>query len=216
MTYSKPIVFSSEMIKAILRGHKTQSRRIINLKGKPPVGEFVNILDNLGFPASEGFTWAGFGNPEDPVYYKAKYHIGDILYVAEGYQICEVPIGSTTAKGIYLADEKEFTVELTDEEWRKWAHRVRPYSRTPGRFMYKSLARIFLEITNIRVERIQQITEKDAIAEGCVAITSASTYKNEGSVTRAKWYFEKLWNKLHGREAWNRNDPVFVYEFRRK
>lgn len=129
-----------------------------------------------------------------------KYNVGDILWVREtfihwngNYQYKPLPFG---------------------EELGKWK---------PSIYMPREAARIFLKVTNVRLERLQDISEADAIAEG---VKQHSDYGSTGYVhygrvdealtdIDAVWSFETLWESINGKESWNQNPYVWVYDFER-
>ena len=88
--------------------------------------------------------------------------------------------------------------------------------------MYKSLARTWLEILDVRAERIQDISEEDAIAEGCKGSAYSSIIDDpealngwRNTLTTSRIQFMKLWNSIHGPDAWKDNKWVWAYKFRR-
>jgi hypothetical protein len=160
----KPIIFRTDGIRAILDGRKTQTRRIIKplipseywLKG---LNEVFTSLDNKAY-----FT---FERKKDPGFIQVKCpygKVGDVMWVRETWKI---PHSMDDLKPSccgdytpvkYLADDYvRYPGNATDKTFGK----IRP-----SIYMPKNVARIFLEITNIRVERVQEISEKDAYAEG--------------------------------------------------
>lgn len=187
----KPIIFSGEMIKAILDGRKTQTRRVI--KPQP-----INVIDcNLIYgdiyPSKAEYT------PND--YRLAPYQPGDILWVRE-----------TWAK---LFPEYEKIVYLykanggghgQDYRWRPSIH------------MPREAARAFLRVTNVRVEWLKDISETDAIAEGC--IEGLKIYDGEPPLQmnyKPQHQYMELWDKLNAKRgySWDSNPWVWVYEFER-
>ena len=133
--------------------------------------------------------------------------VGDRLWVKEGYQIEQYTFRRNCVGGKYLADNKEFWTEVYQREYDLIKNRKFPLRATSGRFMYKSLARIFLEITNIRVERVQDINVDDCFAEG------VSTQQ----ATHAQPYFTAIWNSINAKRGygWDKNPWVWVIEFKR-
>jgi len=77
----------------------------------------------------------------------------------------------------------------------------------PSIHMPRYAARLFLEVKAVRVERLQDITEADAMAEGVLPFNNQAL--------RAKSYFEELWNAINGKGAWESRPWVWVYEFMR-
>lgn len=93
----------------------------------------------------------------------------------------------------YKADNNLADINREDEKWR------------PSIFMPRKLSRITLEITNIRVERLQEITESDAISEGII----------HNSMNDPKIEFQWLWQSINGIESWEANPFIWVIEFKR-
>jgi hypothetical protein len=213
MKIEKPILFSTPMVQAILKGHKTQTRRII--KPQPMADLFSAIVggyDNIPKMA-RFYTKRESCNPfiED---IKLKYNIGNILWVRETWhpKRHSFPIGLPYE---YKATAKE-DGNPTDEHWK------------PSIFMPKDACRIFLKIVNVRVQRLNDITEKDAVAEGITELLQSNTQM----ISNGKQYFDyskekellneglppiesykTLWQNINGKESWDQNPFVWVYEF---
>lgn len=143
-----------------------------------------------------------------------KYKIGDILWVRETFH--KYYSESTGIIYSYKADNKLI------EDAKIWK---------PSIFMPREAARIFLEVTNVRVERIQDISEEDAIAEG---IESWIEERLKSKPVHYKMYsdfdnpndpalyssnpidsYESLWRKINGKDSWKQNPFVWVYDFKR-
>ncbi len=191
----KPMIFSTPMVRAILDGKKTQTRRVI----KPqPDGEIkANIpYEFYGTKTERIFT--------DTKAYLAPCSVGDILWVRETWG---VPI-SLAGDIIYKADFVDRKAPLADgEKWR------------PSIFMPREAARIFLRVKNVRVERLQEITEEDARAEGVKPIRSAlgQIYVQDDHSIGYRLAFEELWNEINAKRGygWDTNPWVWVIEFER-
>lgn len=169
-----PLLFTTEMVRAILDGRKTQTRRV-------PVERYRN------------------------------WKVGDTIWVRESFQIEQYTFRRNCVGGKYLADNKEFWTEVYQREYDLIKNRKFPLRATSGRFMYKSLARIFLEITGLRDERVQSISKEDADAEGVVVRNIGETY------WRA---FHTLWDSINSQRhngiyAWDKNPINKVIEFKR-
>jgi len=191
----KPIIFSTPMVQAILDGKKTQTRRVI----KPqPDGEIkANIpYEFYGTKTERIFT--------DTKAYLAPCSVGDILWVRETF--CEVPYehNHVPIKGGYI----------TIPKYAYKADSERDYTGIwkPSIHMPREAARIFLQVTNVRVERLQDITEEDAIAEGM-----SKTLVDGVTFISAKGKFHALWDTLYAKRGhpWENNPWVWVYEFMR-
>ena len=170
----KPIIFSTDMVRAILDGRKTQTRRIVKIPKwiKPP------------------YQRDDFHTAKNP------YQVGDILWVREAVYLDPKPY-----IGRYKADDKLVGGDMP----LVWCWITTHLS---GRYMPKTAARIFLEVTKIRVEGVQDITPDDIMAEG----RSSSLSDDEDYSAGYEWFAE-LWNSIHGKDAWDRNEWVWVYDF---
>ena len=191
----KPILFSTEMVQAILAGRKTQTRRVIKIKSTP---------------FSENFTEAEWKNHLNRAGAKLLYggfKKGDILWVRETY-------GTTAIGNMYKASVCSPDVDKPLSGWK------------PSIFMPKEAARIFLKVTNVRVEKLQDISENDAIAEGVDMLGETKQYnwKYYKNYNKSQDYtfmspidsFESLWQSINAKKhPWESNPWVWVYEFER-
>lgn len=192
----KPILFNTDMVRAILEGRKTVTRRVVKFKpGQNP-------------------QWTGY-IPDGPVLYgsnnipasKSPYHTGDILYVRE------------TWNKVKLASESDWHYEYRAScknpayfsngfmaEWRPSIH------------MPKEAARLFLRVTDVRVERLQAITPEQIDAEGCkewaYSAKTGELLPSGPSFFRIKWdsTIKPSDLPLYG---WDANPWVWVIEFER-
>jgi len=226
MTKDRPILFSTPMVQAILDGRKTQTRRTRGLEeiNKNPDSwkkgattqtcrfwdadkeEDPNPID-----IHYGFRFNGNGNHE--LYIPCPYgKPGDRLWVRETWQITYFLHPSDENYGyIYKASENGKDWQENTEEW-KWK---------PSIHMPKAAARIWLEITDISVERLQDISKEDAIAEGIEPV--ADGYKNYmpklSSTSQFCWptayhSFQSLWESINGAESWDRSPWLWVVKFK--
>ncbi|HRO75607.1 MAG TPA: hypothetical protein PLP27_05625 [Crocinitomicaceae bacterium] len=179
----KPILFSTPMVQAILEGRKTQTRRII----KPqPIKRF----------AQDGFSFyhiPNVGAIDETLKHnkKAKYVVGDSLWVRETWCNLEE---SNPPKVEYAYKADDYTHQP------KWK---------PSIFMPKEACRLFLKVTNVRVEKLQDISEEDAKSEGAFDMNCGVNGK-----TLYKSGFQSLWESINGKESWKSNPYVWVYEFK--
>ena len=214
----KPILFNTEMVRANLDGRKSCTRRIV----KPqPQGRLCYTFAGFdcgtwGYPSKTAYeNWGDeYKLPEDITdeelkkRWKPPYHTDDILYVRE-----------TWCKGleryIYRADysDTEKFYRNGKEIEMKWKPSIR---------MPKEAARIWLKVTDVRVERLQEITEAGAEAEGAVNnIGMIHAPDNEyDHIHTAKEHFIEIWNSTIkksdiDRYGWDGNPYVWVIEFER-
>lgn len=210
-----PILFNTEMVRAILDGRKSCMRRICK-----DANDYV--VPDMDFFDPEKRTYAVHNYADKE--HKIKLSIaerscpicpGDILYVREsvfqGVAHCLDVSGETecvlTNDFEYYADGLHKKDHWKDKHENIWMH------RRPSIHMPKEAARIWLKVTDARVERLQEITEVQAQAEGCNSglLTGACT---------ARGQFEDLWNSTVkksdiDRYGWDANSYVWVIEFER-
>jgi len=215
----KPILFSTEMVKAILKGQKTQTRRVI----KPqPTLEMDGEIDGAGNQCGYGLElhWKGklLYPPRDCPYGQP----GDILWLRETWcREWKDPEGFT-GKYLYKADGVE-VIHVDGSEKSPWR---------PSIHMPREAARIFLKVKNVRVERLQDISKADALAEGVDAINgwlldrsdkwcrytikvAEQQGRSRPRVADAIGGFACLWDSINGKRGygWESNPLVWVIEF---
>lgn len=183
----KSILLPTFDVQAIIDGRKTQTRRVI----KPPPHDVRWCVDSVYgdhyYDAIKGSdTWL-----------KAPCQPGDVLWVREtwNYVLDMGPvIGNRIAKYVYKADKRL----VDDIPWRPSIH------------MPRDAARLFLRVTDVRAEWVQDISEKDAKAEGVIANDAVK-------VSSYTWWFHQLWDELNAKRGygWDTNPWVWVYTFER-
>jgi hypothetical protein len=192
-----PILFSTPMVQAILAGKKKMTRRII--LPQPP--EYVRYMDyyNGLFRAymEMGEPCAAPGSTE-PLRIKYKYAIGDRLWVREKAQVKTHHYGPGKDYVVLLYEsdnnliETEFPKRLEKPDlFPSWVLNKKkcPYG------IFKEAARIFLTITDLKGERLQDISEEDARAEG------VDPYPGMGKIGHVHSFY-KLWEKLNAKRGW--------------
>lgn len=183
----RPILFSATMVRAILEGRKTQTRRV--LKHQPII---CTELPVLLFPQSRdevieqtGYIWP---NAKEQIAALCPYgNPGDRLWVRETWAF-HPDFPESTRRAIHRADAG---VEYDVPRWRPSIH------------MPRWASRIMLEITGVRVERLQDISESDAESEGVAAHDTA------------RKAFACLWNDINGAGSWAANPWVWCVSFKR-
>ena len=200
----KPILFNTEMVRAILDGRKTCTRRLVkpqpDEKHTNPLG-FVTDSTEKKKAGCFGFGIDEYGGSIQ--YAKPPYQPGDILYVRETW--CGLPVNEAGHMRGHTIYYYKADGELRPKGWRGTWH--------PSIHMPKEAARIWLKVTDVRVERLQEITEVQAKAEGC----------NSGlliGACTARGQFEDLWNSTIkkpdlNRYGWSANPYVWIIEFER-
>ena len=174
----RPILFSAPMVRALLAGTKTQTRRVI----KPRHLAFFN-QDAAAMLSDWNERPLPYGKP------------GDRLWVRETWHDASSSLHSCA---LYRADG-------IDLHWDKW---------TPSIHMPRWASRITLEITSVRVERLQEISEADAQAEGWTRRPEVSTDPQVHKEAARDWFMD-LWESINGPGSWDANPWVWVIEFKR-
>jgi hypothetical protein len=205
-----PILFSTPMVQGLLEYRKTKTRRTKGL-------EKVNLNPN-------NWKFEAFGtNPDKEndknlhayftvkgtetwMHLKCPCNVGDVLWVRETWKYSD----DLKTPYWYKADfEKEYNQEYLDFIKGSWK---------PSIHMYKEACRIFLKVKSIRVERLQDISEEDAKAEGVIKEINEK-WRNylvpQTYWSCAKFSFETLWISINGKDSMNKNPFVWVYEFER-
>lgn len=217
-----PIPFKGPMVRAILDGRKTQTRRIIKNTGLYAIDEAIHAKETAGREKAALLSRCPYGKP------------GNRLKVKEAaWMWCEkMPNGLTktgrakwlylplqSGSGVYCADHPskpniDVVSPNTGNQW-EWRKKI-------TRFLPSWASRITLEVVNVRVERLQDISEEDAKAEGTFSISedlkqqAARIALSEGKDrVGGKDYFRQLWQSINGTDSWNQNPWVWVIEFRR-
>lgn len=214
MTRERPILFSGAMVRAILDGNKTQTRRVVKLQ--PPANTLYVI--RYHHPDPRVHYWAGdSGSLLDWVYPCPQGEVGDRLYVRETWQHSNHPLGpyDSDCEVFYRAD---YLDDPLGPDLERSADGIRRQWR-PSIHMPRAASRIVLEVTGVRVERLQDISEDDAIAEGidgplCAAAVGTAPYKHK-LLPAAIHGYSALWERLNGPGSWHANPWVWVIEFRR-
>ncbi|CNI86164.1 phage-like protein [Yersinia intermedia] len=199
----KPILFNAEMVNAILSGRKTQTRRIM---GNQPAGQ---DLETVHVRHNDDFNFQWYGNLGESSYFPCPLgKPGDQLWVREAFAagLC------TESTLAYRATHKTEDLEEGWGETIKW---------TPSIHMPRWASRINLLITGVRVERLNDISEQDAISEGleCYVDDGVPYYGpfNNGDC-RPDVVFRGLWDSIYGQkegENWQANPWVWVINFDR-
>lgn len=194
-----PILFSATMVRAILEGRKTVTRRAV----KPLKGGFVCVgAKAAGDACSRPDYFAVHASPDHPQKQGNRWVVarpGDRLYVRETWGLFD-----------------PFPTLDTAEESMEVVYKASHHGREPARWrpsihMPKEYARIWLEVTAVRVERLRDITAEQAIAEGM-----QSNLHEHDAIESLRNDFAQLWNGLaKAGSRWDDNPWVWVVEFKR-
>ena len=184
-----PILYTTENVKAILEGRKTQTRRVI--KPQP-------YFENTHFGTRTHLAWitSSFRTLEEIAQYCPYGQVGDRLWLRETFcQVC------------YKKDNVKDVCYKEDLDVEHMACKLVKF--TPSIHMFRWASRITLEITEIRVQRVQEISDEDVVAEGFEKVFPVAGY-----MSRRLWY-KNLWDSINGKKyPWSTNPWVWAITFK--
>ena len=206
----KPILFSGEMVRAIPDGRKTQTRRVVNV---PRLEKRRGTLSADGWRKGDieaagwrdlAKIWNPYGQPGDRLWVKethARVHEGLLQNLDP-----EPDNGKAYNNGWS-------TVYRADGEPAHWQHYGIHWK--PSIFCRREYSRITLEIVSVRVERLKDISENDAYAEGISTDSRLEPMRAGASFRSAKLAYKSLWESINGKGSWAKNPWVWVIEFKK-
>lgn len=190
MMNEKPILFNAEMVRAILNGRKTQTRRVV--KPQP-----LAIGDQFGYSQGARDDLCPYGQ------------VGDLLWVRETW--CTVDYSEHELCVDYLASNKTLWINPGRVQFEKYTYENFDSKTRPSIFMPRWASRITLRVTDVRIERVQDIAEDDAREEG---VTPPKTSPGLDFM-KHELGFRSLWDSINAKRGygWNVNPWVWVVEF---
>lgn len=200
----RPMLFNDAMVRAILNGTKTQTRRVVERKN----GQYIPPSPSTDIPGwRQLLRSCPFGQPRDRLWVRECFAI----VPRTAYRGCE-----GVQQVLRPNDDHDAAVFRAD--WERSA--PRPWR--PSIHMPRWACRLVLEIVSVRVERLQDISEEDSRAEGASWVDGGEeaggwthTGGDETDFLTAKESFRSLWSSVYGEESWNANPWVWVVEFRK-
>lgn len=205
----RPILFSGSMVKAIIEGRKTQTRRIV--KPQPPLrvtslyGHGINGYELEDSEARPLHKFGFQGEEHNDVWTCPYGQPGDRLWVRESWQT----VTCWQEYGAWLRDESEFEPKAGDlVAYRATEKDPSALRWRPSIHMPRWASRILLEIVSVRVERLNDISDDDAIEEG----VSISPPASEWDFPKRR--YQELWESINGKGSWDKNPWVWVIEFK--
>lgn len=194
-----PILFKPEMVRALLAGQKTQTRRVANPQ---PARTRWNPVGAAAWEDEHGRVLScPYGQP------------GDRLWGRETCRAEELPSGLDGVR--YLADNPFEPIENSPAAAFKWMHlnayRGEAGAKVPSIHMPRWASRILLEVVSVRVERLQDISEADAEAEG---IDFLRRVPAADETLTAKDLYECPWEYINGAGSWAANPWLWAVEFK--
>lgn len=209
----RPILFSTPMVEAILKGTKTQTRRLLKpqpllhnkvIKMPIPIEEYGKIINHY---VKKGYTQIYTkGALEGMIAPKCPFgEVGDTIWVRETWQ-------HTNEFGINPQDENSGYIYKASENGKDWEENVEGWKWKPSIFMPRDACRIRLKITDIRAERLHDMPVDDILKEGVNnGVSNPLMGARWENMQRMAW--EELWKKINGKESWDSNPWVWVISF---
>ena len=208
----KPILFNTEMVRAILDGRKTVTRRVVKLPSyvkRQPNGLFTLFAEGTCYENQH------IENMTD--YLKPPYQVNDILYVREtwNHYIYDNLSTGLHKEGYFYKASPEMKNTLPNYVQYHWGDKWKPSIHMP-----KEAARIFLNVKDVRIERLQSMKLDDILNEG-ISILPEAFNDPDNAYWQARDAFSALWNNTLGRKGtpeyysncWKGNPYVWVIEF---
>ncbi|MBC3214277.1 hypothetical protein [Serratia fonticola] len=209
MSKERGMIFNDDMVRAIKDGRKTQTRRPV----KASTSDLLDLQEK--YPHKKYNIECPFGKPGDRLWVRETWQ-GPLVDYDDAYSMFKDPTPHQKVENcVYRADGgpcPEFT-DVDDELRQGWR---------PSTHMPRWASRILLEITAVRVERLNAISPNDAVREGLVQLPASGRYcisqgdQYFGGASRdAREVFSWLWASIYGDESWNTNPWVWVIKFKR-
>lgn len=205
----RPMLFSDPMVRAILSGQKTQTRRVVN--PYPPARRTIfGYRPSAIIPQQDG-AYLAFTDGHEGMSFRCPYgQPGDRLWVRECFAIVPRTAYRNSA-GVQqtLRPDDDHDAAVYRADWERSA----PSRWRPSIHMPRWACRLVLEIVSVRVERLEEISREDALAEGIeeVRYDIGGPYPSDLSPVEV---FSCLWSSINGIESWNANPWVWVVEFK--
>jgi hypothetical protein len=221
MVKSRPILYATQMVQAIIANRKTKTRRTKGLEkiNEKPLVNYrydgydskndIHFMEEIGIELYQTVK-CPFGK------------VGDLLWVKETSCFVMIEHAHDLLEGQRERTQYVYRASIHDD-WMIYASQKYSYRWTPSLFMPKAAARIWLEITDIKIERLKDISEEDAKAEGVEII--ADGFKNYAKVPKiistlkcfdkAYYSFLSLWESINGYESSELNPWVWVITFKK-
>lgn len=205
----KPMIFNTDMVRALLDGRKVQTRR--------PITFPVKYSEHTGFSFMDKLKkwWAcgiGFGYEKTVKNFtdsKSPWHVGDLIYVREtfyqrGRHVMPMWPEAEPEDAVFVGErDVRFIGDELPDNGRYFGDKF--WRKRPSIHMPRWASRLTLKVTDVRVERVQDISEQDAVKEGVHT-------DNPLHVNWASADFSRIWHSVYP-GSWERNDWVWVIDF---
>ena len=204
----RPILFSGSMVRAILEGRKLVTRRVVKPQPQMVTDQSIKPWEGDASALHRLLEQSGkrcpYGQP------------GERLWVREAWAI-DMLAAHSTVDGYHSMYALQYRADDAEREINVAPGEPDPYLALydsqrgdwrPSIHMPRWASRILLEVTAVRVERLQDINRGDAMAEGC-------PFPNMAAGPDPRQWFAELWQEINGAESWGANPWVWVVEFKR-
>ncbi|MCJ5927650.1 morphogenetic protein [Klebsiella pneumoniae] len=222
------MIFNSEMVRAILSNRKTQTRRIMKVQPESNQLGLLLITDSTKHNDIGKYHWAesnATGNHARSKLFSCPFGaVGDRIWVRETWS-SDFANYYPNDRVWYAADNnRQLDIDMVDGVRGIYSPESDvhvPFRWHPSIHMPRWASRILLEITDVRVERLNAISEEDATAEGVPPAGSllpdylGTFLTPKGDFATAKVAFQRLWESIYGEESWKANGWVWVISFKR-
>lgn len=196
----RPILFSAPMIAALLAGRKTMTRRALKPRGRCSLFDGSWTDDYVLDPGNS--EWRAR---------EVRYAVGDRLWCREAWRTHR---SDDNVKPSDLPFDADIWREADREPNGIWPAGAVAGKLRPGMFMPRWASRITLLVDEVKVERLQEISEDDAVAEGMKGRPGLGDFPAEWDEFAARRAFRALWNEINGPDAWATNPWVAAIRFR--
>jgi hypothetical protein len=226
-----PMLFSTEMVRAIISDNKTVTRRAVKKSNSDCTSSFAEldfndaVRDNI---FNDKDQYLKVLRPIDDTRHRVfcKYYIGDIIWVREtfysyGHWTTITENGKSKRNFQDLTRDSNYLYQYFTD-WapqKEFKNGQLGWFKRPALFMPKEACRLFLQITSVRIERLQEITNEQALKEGIKVLEKDEAYfdylEECGSYATPRGSFTSLWCKINGQASWDANPYVWVIGFKR-
>lgn len=213
----RPILFSGPMVRSLLAGTKTQTRRAVKFP------KWADASEDLEFSSDDGLPAALCGETGCYSDLICPYGVpGELLWVREAWrtakcldELSPAEIGNKCVEAGYTRPwaPLRFEADGVESNWSGFGStekREQPGRYRNSQFMPRWCSRITLRITDVRAQRLQEISEADAIAEGCPAV---SVYDLDCDSVAPSKHYRDLWESINGAGSWAENPWVWALSF---
>lgn len=228
-----PVLLNTSMVVATLEDRKTKTKTKTRrpMKIQPPSDDYImsTRISTTGNKSEEGrHHWVKMSDDnlnivaDQGIFFLSQYKVGDLLYVRESAKVQEFTYNSIACHALV-----SYKASDAWSKWFRWPDRIKPVAigRSLSNGCFKEAARIWLRVTGVKAERLQDITEEDAIKEGIVKVSKDGIVNkyclfDKGDYSSTPWQemartakeaYKRLWNSLYG--SWDDNPWVWEYTY---